>query len=309
MNVTRFERVTNQPLLDLSAVPWAQPAQVVKGDTTPESEREVRATIMHPSIVEAGRFSRQAPARYLMYYAPHHSPGIGAAASEQITGPWEPLPENPVLRLDRFDGIKGHLSGPDVIWVDEERRFRMYFHGSVPGAGQQTGLAVSTDGVRFEPYSPDPILPHPYLRVFRPDKTYYGVARYGNDLGLVRSPDGIEWAEWPKGCLLKCTEGEGEHDRLRHHCVWMADDVLHLYYCTYRDAGLGVEAIRLATMSLEGDWGDWGAPERQGDVLEPQLEWEAGNLRDPYVIEADGRLYMFYVGGNEAGIGLARAVR
>jgi len=309
MESIRFERVADVPLLGLSAVPWAEPRPVVKGAPRPSGRREVRATIMHPSVIEAGRFAEGAPARYVMYYAPHHSRGVGAAVADRLTGPWTPLAQNPIVRLEQIEGIAGHVSGPDVIWVEEERRFRMYVHGSVQGAGQQTALAFSRNAVDFEPHGSNPVLSYPYLRVFRWGGAYYGVARRGNDLGLVRSQDGIGWEDWPKGLLLECAAAHGEHDRLRHHCVWLCEDVLHLFYCTYRDPELGVEAIRLATMRLEGDWERWGPPRRRGDVLVPELDWEAGNLRDPYVIAAQDGLYMFYVGGNEAGIGLAKRVR
>jgi hypothetical protein len=134
---------------------------------------------------------------------------------------------------------------------------------------------------------------------------WYGVCRFGTSLGLVRSEDGLEWEEWPRGLLLQTADEVGEYDRLRHHCVHVTGDTLHLYYCTYRDPGLRVEAIQLAVMSLEGDWHEWGPPERRSDVLRPELGWEAGNLRDPYIMAANRKLYMFYVGGNEAGISLA----
>jgi len=308
MKVPTFQRVSDAPLLGPDAVPWCEPSTVVKGGATSRSKKEVRRTIMHPSVIEATRYRKDAPARYLMYYAPHHSQGIGAAAADELTGPWTPLAENPLVRLDQFRGIKGHVSGPDVVWVPEESRFRMYLHGSVPQSEQQTGLAVSPDGVHFEPADPDPILPHPYLRVWRWDGLYYGVCRFGNDLGLVRSEDGMNWQEWPNGLLLERGPQHGEYDRLRHHCVHVIEDVLHLYYCTYRDAEESVEAIRLAAMPMRGEWTEWRI-ERLGDALTPALDWEQENVRDPYIIEADGRVYMFYVGGNEAGISLAVQTR
>jgi hypothetical protein len=179
----------------------------------------------------------------------------------------------------------------------------VYLHGAVPGTEQQTAVAASADGVHFAPLTPDPILPHPYLRIWRRKDAYYGVCRFGNNLGLVRSADGIAWTESQRP-LLTTGDEYGEYDRLRHHCVRVIGDEVHLYYCTYRDPELKVEAIRLAVIRMRGDWSTWRA-ERAGDALTPKLDWECGNLRDPYVIETEGRLYMFYVGGNEAGIGLA----
>jgi hypothetical protein len=307
VRVPVFHRLREGPLLGLEAVPWAEPKQVEKGHTTAADEIEVRSTIMHPSVLKAEVLGEAAPAPYLMYYAPHHSLGIGVALADDLTGPWRPLAGNPILHLKQLAGLHDHISGPDVVWNPEEGRLRMYFHGVVPGEGQQTGVAVSKDGLHFEPLPCGSILPYPYLRVFRREGAWYGVCRIGINLGLVRSQDGLEWEEWPGGLLLQAGGEHGEYDRLRHHCVHVVGDALHLYYCTYRDRGLRVEAIRLAVMFLAGDWREWGPPERRGDVLRPETDWEAGNLRDPYVLEADGELYMFYVGGNEAGIALTTA--
>ncbi|MFP4026237.1 MAG: hypothetical protein ACLFWL_00410 [Candidatus Brocadiia bacterium] len=307
MTTPVFKLVTDTPLLDLSAVPWTQPKRVVKSNDIPENAREVRSTIMHPSVIEAGRYLNDPPARYLMYYAPHHSPGIGAAASDKLEGPWEPLEENPILHLEDCGGIHGHISGPDVIWMPETERFRMYFHGSVPEAGQQSGVAASADGIHFETLRNEPILTKPYLRVFRKAGDFYGVCRFGRNLGLVRSPDGLTWEEWPNGLLLETGEKQEEFDRLRHHCLWIEGTTLYVFYCTYRDPECRLETIRAAVMSIEGDWQNWDKPQRLGDVIRPELEWESNNIRDPYLIEAGGRLYMFYVGGNETGISLAIA--
>lgn len=72
------------------------------------------------------------------------------------------------------------------------------------------------------------------------------------------------------------------------------------------------------------DWDDWQAT-APVDVLSPELPWEgseliavpslrgeldvrANELRDPFVIrdENNGQLYLFYVGGGEKAIGVAR---
>lgn len=305
----RFKRVSDRPLLDLTAVPWAQPKAVVKGAQMTASAREVRATIMHPSVMELGKCVTGARDRFIIYYAPHHSEGIGAATAPSLTGPWTPLAENPILHLRQFGEFWHHISAPDVIHLPERKRFWMYFHGPVKDADQETGLAISEDGVSFGRYSEGPILKYPYLRVFRWKGQFYGVARVGNDLGLVRSADGIVWEDWPRGLLLYTGDAQEEYDRLRHHAVWVVRDTLYLYYCTYTKPDLSVEAIKLATMDLSGDWLKWPTPTRRGVVLAPELEWEQGNLRDPYLIEADGALFVFYVGGNENGIGLARLLK
>ena len=173
LTVPEFHRVTEGPVLGLEAVPWAEPRPVVKGYGLAADQIEVRPTIIHPSVIQADPLGEAAPAPWLMYYAPHHSPGIGVAGAERLAGPWRPLGDHAVLRLEQFTGLSDHLSGPDVLWVPEENRLRMYCHGVVPGEGQQTGVAVSADGLHFEPLHGGPILPYPYLRVFRRDRSWY----------------------------------------------------------------------------------------------------------------------------------------
>lgn len=241
-----------------------------------------------------------------MYFAPHHSEGIGCALAEKPTGPWQIPKDAPILRLEQFPEFVEHISGPKVVWIPEENHFRMYLHGTVHGQGQQTGVAVSRDGLHFEPLYPGAVMPYPYLRVFRYGGYYYGVCRIENKLGLVRSEDGLRRTEWSRNPLLKPEAEFGEYDRIPHHCVHLQNHILYLYYCTYRDPGERMECIRLAVMNLSGDWENWQDPTRLGDVLTPSLPWEANNLRDPYIFPYKGKL-LYYVGGNEAGIGLAFA--
>ena len=46
---------------------------------------------------------------------------------------------------------------------------------------------------------------------------------------------------------------------------------------------------------------------RWGEVLAPRLPWEENNVRDPYLLRYNGVMYLYYVGGNEKGIALAKA--
>jgi hypothetical protein len=56
------------------------------------------------------------------------------------------------------------------------------------------------------------------------------------------------------------------------------------------------------------DWLEWGPLARHGVIFAPELPWEAGDVRDPFLLVQGETLYLYSVGGHEQGIGLARAV-
>ena len=45
---------------------------------------------------------------------------------------------------------------------------------------------------------------------------------------------------------------------------------------------------------------------RLGSVFGAELSWEENNIRDPFLLRYDETVYMYYVGGNEKGIALAK---
>jgi len=308
---TRFRRVFEFPILDTSAVNWpGQPDQ-----------------IMFPCVVEMDRYLNSPIDRFYMYYAPHHGTGIGLATSPHPEGPWTPYHGNPVLSLDRTPGFQGHISSPEIAWCEERRLFHLYFHGSTvePEGCQAEGLAFSEDGVNFEPYEGNPIFhvggsgwdaqASDYLRVFRRGDWWYGVymgialpvpSPPANAQGMARSRDGIRWEKHPSNPLLKIGAEHREFDRIRHSGLHVDGETLWVYYSSYADPECGTERIRAATVDLSRPWEDWRMT-RRGDVLLPELEWEGDNLRDPFPFEFEGRLYLYYVGGVEKGIGLAIA--
>jgi len=45
--------------------------------------------------------------------------------------------------------------------------------------------------------------------------------------------------------------------------------------------------------------------QKHGTILSPECDWENNNLRDPFPIFHNDKLYLYYAGGREHGIGLA----
>jgi hypothetical protein len=104
--------------------------------------------IIFPAVLRVDRLITNALGKYYMYYAPHDSPGgICLAYADQPSGPWHEFTNNPVITRDWPPHYRvSHVSGPDVIWNDAERKFFLYFHGE----NDTTRLATSADGVHFD---------------------------------------------------------------------------------------------------------------------------------------------------------------
>jgi hypothetical protein len=307
-----FRRVTDRPLLDLRAVPWAF------------QEPRPRPTIIFPTVLDIAACAAVLPApldRFYMYYAPHHSHGIGLATAPHPEGPWTPYAANPVLRLEQVPGLRDHISSPEVVYRPDhlEAPFWMYFHGAAlpRGGGQQTCLAMSADGLYWSPYAPEPILTATaeqtrdantaaYVRIFRRGEWWYGLYKAEKVHCLARSRDGISWEHWPRNPVIAPEAAWSEYDRIRHTGLLLEGDTLYIFYSTLTRPDLTREEIRLATLSLASeDWLAWGPLRRHGTVLAPEFDWEANDLRDPFLLRYGDALYLYYSGGHEQGIGLA----
>ena len=281
---------------------------------------------MFPTVLDMNRYdqlTRSSGSRFHMYYAPHLSNGIGLATAAHPLGPWIPFRNNPVLVRDRVPGAFDHISSPEIVYRRELGELWMYFHGlSNPRSGaQNTYLATSRDGVEWSPRIDGPVLfgdrdqtgegaTTAYLRVFRRthDPYFYGLYKCNKTHGLARSTDGIQWEHSPHNPILSPSREDGEFDLIRHTAVIVRDDVLWILYSTRTRSDLTREEIKLASVSLgvgDSDWTTWGPLRRHGTLFSPELGWEAGDVRDPFVLTHLGSHYLYYVGGHELGIGVA----
>lgn len=280
---------------------------------------------MFPSVTPAPGWLSAPLDRLYLYYASHHGLGIGLASAPRPEGPW--TVREPVFTLEDAPMLSGHISSPDVLIDERARRVYLYYHGG-SARGQVMGSAVSYDGVHFEAEEPRPlILPSPrqghwdsvstgYLRAFRVGERILGIYMGNggrvdapgvahNSQGLVRSYDYLRWERVREEPLLWPDEVE-DFGTIRHVGVQVREGAVDVYYSTRTSAALEREVIRLARVDTTAPPREWRA-QRLGTVLRPELAWEGDDLRDPYPFEWEGRLYLFYVGGPEAGIGLAVA--
>ena len=234
---------------------------------TPESGRSVGENINGPSVIRVPKWIEDPLGRYYMYFASHSGDSIRLAYADSMQGPWR-VHDPGTLRLDQARPFRtarpAHIASPDAH-VDEAREeIRMYFHGMPEqGGGQATGVAISKDGIAFEPL--DRILGRPYFRVFRWKGACYALAKQGNDGWgtLSRSPDGLSRFD-ERRCFVK---------DMRHAAVMLRGDILLVFHSRVGDAP---ERIVLSTVRLSGDWTDWaGGPPHAPTTARTGRSWPA----------------------------------
>ncbi len=234
--------------------------------------------------------------------------------------------------LEIFD----HIASPDVHVDDAGKRIVMYFHGPTKykgkgggGLDQKTFVAFSDDGLDFNGAILPVKLGLAYMRVFTRGGRTYGIASRGAIYLAPENPftppDGFDFSR-----DLWKLQGSGYEDnpfheaaardstRLRHVALHVTGHMAQIFYSRVGD---NPERILLTTIDLDG--GVLAPSHPSAEILKPEVEWEGSDLplkpsrggaqtnvrqlRDPYVFEdGDGKLFLFYSGKGEEGIGLAR---
>ncbi|MCB1122921.1 MAG: hypothetical protein KJT03_15305 [Verrucomicrobiae bacterium] len=266
-----------------------------------------------PSVIRVPEWLPNPLGKYYMYFGHHDGKFIRLAYAHNLHGPWR-IYEPGTLKLEQATSLEGHIASPDVHIDDENKLIRMYLHGSHPGTNQRTVSAVSKDGLNFKVF--DTIHGYSYFRVFQYDGAYYAMDASGF-LNRSQHPDeGWERHEPELIGPVSITDEFGSRDdvRIRHSAVYVKGSTLYLFYTRKSDAP---ERVFMATIPLQGDWKSWKASEPV-EVLRPEKDYEGINypnqpsdkggakevqeLRDPYVFEEDGKLYLFYSIAGEMGI-------
>jgi hypothetical protein len=103
--------------------------------------------VIIPSVIGAEHLDKPL-GKYYLYYAPHNAPGgICLAYADRLEGPWKEYAANPIIRKDWPPHYNvSHVSGPEAVWIEEERRLLLYYHGE----NDITRLAWSVNGIDFQ---------------------------------------------------------------------------------------------------------------------------------------------------------------
>jgi len=268
----------------------------------PDMDARMGSNINGPSLVRVPEWVDDPMGVYYLYFAHHRGDYIRMAYADRLEGPWTVYGPGTIRLADSH--CLDHVASPDVHIDDEGRTIRMYYHGHVSGGGQGSKVAISRDGINFD-CLPE-TLGNPYLRMFKWDGCYYGLAMPGV---FYRSRDGLTGFE--KGPVLF-------NEDMRHSAVMIRDGVLHVFYSVVGDCP---ERILLAKIDITNTWSDW-RESTPAIVLEPETEYEGVNvplrpsirglatgpvrqLRDPYVFEEHRKTYLLYSVAGEQGIGMA----
>ncbi len=305
---------------------------------TPDLDPSIGSNIQGPSIIRVPDWAGNALARYYLYFADHKGRFIRLAYADEVTGPWRihrpgalRLEDSHFLtrppELDREEerqllaryarrGVRlphdplqeattPHIASPEVI-VDYERRvIRMYFHGLEAAASQATRVGESADGLHF--VVSQPLVAPSYLRIFSWAGHTYALAMPGQ---LHRATGGGVSRFEPGPRLF--------NPNMRHNAPLVRDGVLHVFWTQVGDAP---ERILLSTIDLAGDWRSWRESEPV-EILRPERAWEGAaapvqpslrstaygtvnQLRDPAILEDEGRTFLLYAVAGESGIALA----
>jgi hypothetical protein len=240
--------------------------------------------------------------------------------------------------------ITSHVASPDVHVDAANQSIVMYFHGTTRRADdakvrqQQTYVATSRSGLEFASHiEPVPLAPS-YLRVFEYQGALQGLtpnavhhpldAKAPWSLAAGQSISGMGlWAAQPLRLLRVPSVKQDfmgsnrRNPRTRHLGLYLEGDQLHVFFTRKVDSP---ERIFVSTVDLrQPNWFNAPAPTAPVEVLRAQRNWEGGDLepmpsrrgaemrlsnalRDPFVFTDEGKLYLFYAGGGEQAIGVAR---
>jgi hypothetical protein len=304
----RVERLQNNPII------------------RPGMDDRMGSNINGPSLIRVPEWVGDRLGCYYLYFADHRGDYIRLAHADSLEGPWTvytpgtlqleqshfPVEKDELAPADELTRrlvdsgwLPPHIASPDVHVDSERREIRMYFHGLLADGRQLTRVALSRDGLRFDAL-PE-ILSLPYLRVFRFERVYYGMAMPGV---FYRSPDGL--TDFESGPQL--------FERgMRHGALKRSGRELLVFWTRVGD---NPERILCSRIHLEEDWRGWKASDPE-EVLAPEEPWEGADLpnspsvigfaptrlrqlRDPAIFEEDGVIYLLYSVAGESGIAIAR---
>ena len=289
-----------------------------------------------PSVVAVPKWVPRPLGKFYLYFAHHEGTHIRMAYADTLTGPWtiyapgvldvtqslfvtsdppqpprSQWPDWVPAHSDRY--LYAHVASPDIHLDHSAGRFRMYFHGLLDNSEQQTRVAYSNDGLSFTPETA--LLGPPYFRVFSHNGWIYGISWAGK-LHRSRSWNG-PFEDGPD--LLSGHPMAGANQFLRHCAVLCRNDRLDLFFSRIGDCP---EHILHCAIRLSEDWNEWQV-ETPRALLMPKEDWEGGDLpvkrseagaangrehalRDPCIFSHAGDYFLFYCGGGEGCIGLAR---
>lgn len=298
---------------------------------TPETSTSLGTNIGGPTLIKVPDWVEHKLGKYYLYFSHHIGRYIRMAYSDNLEGPWK-IYEPGVLHVEDFPYLdqtegRGHVASPEIYIDEKEQKIFMYYHGLLPcdnpkvdantmttlsrsewskkDYDQNTYVAISNDGIHFESTN-EIVMDGSYNRIL-PFRGYlYSFEQFGQ---VRRSKDGMIFEKGPK--IFQRWDQ-------RHLTLLRRENTLYVFH-TIR--GEAPESIVVSTIDLSPDWMQWKESDYQV-LLKPELDYEGADcpleksvvgasrgrenaLRDPYIYEEAGHIYMFYAIAGESGIAAA----
>lgn len=305
----------------------------------PGMHPRIGENIQGPSLIRVPDWVCSPLGRYYLYFADHKGDHIRLAYADQLEGPWRiyapgalslaaslypterlqgpadgsALParpdwapaDTPGIPTQFEDATIPHIASPDVIVDEAHRQIRMYFHGLAAFGRQQTRVAISTNGLHFQPLAP--LLGPSYFRVFAYQGWHYALVMPGV---MYRSRDGLSGFERGPDVFAE--------PKQRHSAVWVEGDTLWVFWTRVGDIP---ECIYVSKVDLSAPWTDWRASSPE-ELMRPEQAWEGADLpllrswrsavahpvrqlRDPAIYVEGDRHWLLYAVQGESGIAIA----
>jgi hypothetical protein len=159
---------------------------------------------------------------------------------------WKKHPSNPILVPGTASWESAAVAYPCIM--PYSNGYKMWYGGySANFSETALGYATSPDGITWERYTGNPVLPpgasgkwdHVVFgpRVLFIDNNYYmfytgeTVVYQSDKIGLATSPDGLVWTKYPSNPVLKPTAGQWDGNRTILGSVLLDAGTLKMYYC------------------------------------------------------------------------------
>lgn len=228
---------------------------------------------------------------FYLYYSGHKSKFISLATSDKIDGDYKIIGD--VLNIKQTP-CYDHIASPDIHVLNN--KIVMYFHG-VTRDGQKTFKATSIDGLKFGNISQTGT-PY-YHREFNFNNETFALCKNKNIDSVLMRFNGSKYV-FDRNVLKGA----------RHTSIITENDL----YIFYTLVGEAPERIYLSKNFEKGI-----------EIMRPLHSWEGANmdlipskygmaegfcneLRDPFVIRDNGKLYLFYTFGGEKGIAVTELI-
>jgi len=270
---------------------------------------------INPGFLESNIYGK-----YIMFFAHHSGMFLRVATSDNPFSDWT-FPDLEILRIGEFEEFHDHIASPEVFVEIGSKTLNLFFHSRVPGSReQQTFLAKSKDGVKFEITPMESFLPF-YFRLVTHRGSIFGMTKGGNLFShfgdnLSNGWKYVDNVDFP-GLGFKELNYFNDVGNIRHaHMISYKGNLL-IFYTRIGDSPEQIY-VRSITVGIESNL---MRISEQMEVMRPRLPFECqlalpvesqpGSsenfelaIRDPFVfIEEDFKL-LFYSYGGESGIGV-----